>query len=99
MEGMSLLPAARGKDQVRGKPLGFEHHGNLALRDGRWKIVSAYRKDRPTNWELYDMVEDRTELRNLAEQQPAKLQEMIDKWQQWADRVGVQKWPFKRPVK
>ena len=42
----------------------------------------------------YDMKEDRTELRVLAAQQPARLRELVAKCQAWADRVGVQKWPF-----
>ena len=39
---------------------------------------------------------DRTELHDLAATQPEKLKELVDKWQAWADRVGVQPWPFKR---
>ncbi|MBG85880.1 MAG: arylsulfatase [Verrucomicrobiales bacterium] len=96
MEGISLLPAFAGQLLQRKAPLGFEHHGNLALREGRWKIVSAYRRDKPTNWELYDMETDRSELRNLAKAQPKRLQAMIAKWQSWADRVGVQPWPFEK---
>lgn len=94
MEGVSLTEALQGGTIRRNNPLGFEHHGNLALRDGRWKIVSAYRKDQPTTWHLYDMQSDRTELNDMAKQNPEKLDEMIAKWQTWADRVGVIKWPF-----
>jgi arylsulfatase len=95
MEGVSLVPAFSGTAVQRKAAIGFEHHGNLALRDGKWKIVSAYRRDKPTEWYLYDMDADRTEQTDLAESHPDKLREMIDKWQAWADRVGVQKWPFK----
>ena len=94
MEGISLLPALQGNTLARGAVLGFEHHGNLALRDGRYKIVSAYRNGEPTTWELYDMLQDRTELNDLSEKMPEKKQELIDKWQAWADRVGVQSWPL-----
>ena len=94
MEGVDLGPAFSGTSITRNKPIGFEHHGNLALRDGRWKIVSAYRKDQPTRWELYDMQQDRTEAINLAGSNTDKLHELIGKWQTWADRVGVQTWPF-----
>lgn len=94
MEGKSLLPLLAGQSIEREAPLGFEHHGNLALRDGRWKIVSAYRRDQPTRWELYDMDADRTELHDLASQHPEKLEEMVRQWQSWAERVGVQPWPF-----
>lgn len=95
MEGASLVPTFSGKSLKRDAPLCFEHHGNLALRDGRWKIVSAFRRDQPTKWELYDMEADRTELNDLAAKMPMKLNEMATQWQTWADRVGVQKWPFK----
>ncbi len=94
-EGVSLTPLFRGDSIRRDQPLCFEHHGNLALRDGRWKIVSAYKKDQPTKWHLYDMQTDRTEQVDLADQHPDKLRELVDRWQAWADRVGVQKWPFK----
>ena len=48
----------------------------------------------PTKWELYDMDADRTELHDLASQHPEKLEEMVRQWQSWAERVGVQPWPF-----
>lgn len=96
MEGVSLLPALKGRGLQREAALAFEHHGNLALREGRWKIVSSYRKDEPISWELYDMDADRTELNNLAKKRPQKLQELASKWQAWADRVGVQPWPFQK---
>lgn len=94
MEGISLLPAWKGRKLNRNAPLAFEHHGNLALRDGRWKIVSTYSKDKPVDWELYDMEADRTELNDLSEEHPGKLTELVEEWQVWADRVGVQPWPF-----
>jgi arylsulfatase len=96
MEGISLLPALSGASLTRAAALGFEHHGNLALRDGRYKIVSAYRRDQPVKWELYDMQEDRTELQDLSDKMPEKKQQLIGKWQAWANRVGVQPWPIKR---
>ena len=96
MEGVSLLPALNGEALARESPLGFEHHGNLALRDGRWKIVSAYHRDQPRRWELFDMVADRTELNDLSDTFPQRKRKLIAKWQAWADRVGVQDWPFKK---
>ncbi|MFK7821233.1 MAG: arylsulfatase [Planctomycetaceae bacterium] len=95
MEGVSLLPTLNGSSITRDQPLAFEHHGNLAMRDGKWKIVSAYRKNQPTTWQLYDMEADRTELNDLAAEHPEKLNELTAKWQAWAKRVGVQKWPFR----
>jgi arylsulfatase len=94
LEGVSLLPALAGESLERRGPLCFEHHGNLALRDGRWKIVSQYRKERPIRWELYDMERDRTETSDLADEHPERVAAMAAAWQTWADRVGVRAWPF-----
>ncbi|MDP7105807.1 MAG: arylsulfatase [Roseibacillus sp.] len=96
MEGTSLVPTLAGKAITRKAPLGFEHHGNLGLRDGKWKIVSMYRRDQPRKWELYDMEADRTELNDLAQKMPGKLKSMVANWQSWADRIGVQPWPIPR---
>jgi arylsulfatase len=96
MEGVSLTPALGGQSLARNAPLGFEHHGNLALRDGKWKIVSSYRRNRPTAWQLFDMEADRTELNDLSETNADKKSELVAKWHAWADHVGVQPWPIER---
>ena len=98
IEGVSLVPAFLGGDLQRTAPLAWEHHGNSALRDGKWNIVTDYRANQPTKWELFDMDADRTELRDLAARQPEKLKELVGKWEAWADRVDVQPWPLKRPA-
>ncbi|MEL7496764.1 MAG: arylsulfatase [Planctomycetota bacterium] len=99
LEGVSLVPTLSHQPIARSAPICFEHHGNLALREGQWKIVSQYRAKSPRTWELYDMLADRTELNDLAEAMPEKRIELEKKWQAWADRVGVQTWPFKKPNK
>ena len=94
MEGIDLSPSFAGVELERMAPLGFEHHGNQALRDGRWKIVSQYAANQERSWELYDMQLDRTELHDLAEEHPERLERMVEAWQAWAARVGVRDWPF-----
>ncbi|MSU65972.1 MAG: arylsulfatase [Opitutus sp.] len=96
LEGISLRPAFAGRPVSRQAPLGFEHHGNAALRDGRWKIVKSYRAEEPVKWELYDMEADRTELDNLAERMPERVAELSAKWQAWARHVGVVAWPVRK---
>jgi putative membrane-bound dehydrogenase-like protein len=95
MEGVSLRPAFAGEPLRRGRPLFWEHEGNRAVRDGKWKLVSRH----PGPWELYDMEEDRTELHDLAAEQPMRVKEMTASWQAWAERVGVKPWPIKAPAK
>jgi arylsulfatase len=94
MEGVDLSPSFADAELDRVAPLGFEHHGNQALRDGRWKIVSQYAANQERSWELYDMQLDRTEQHDLAEEQPERLERMVAAWQAWAARVGVRDWPF-----
>jgi len=89
-EGQSLRPVF-GNKTFEHHPIGWEHEGNKGFRDGKWKLVSA-----GSEWELYDMASDRTELNNLASVNPEKKEEMIQKYGQWATRVGVVNWSERR---
>jgi arylsulfatase len=89
MEGVSLRPAFEAKPLPRTVPLFWEHEGNRALRQGRWKIVAKH--NRP--WELYDIESDRSELKDLAAGQPDRVKEMVALWDTWAARCGVRPWP------
>jgi arylsulfatase len=88
LEGASLLPALRGKKIARRQPLFWEHEGNRAVRDGRWKLVSRF----PGDWELFDLKADRTETRNLATQFPERARKLAAAWDAWAARAQVQAW-------
>jgi hypothetical protein len=45
-------------------------------------------------WELYDMVADRSEMHDLAGQQPERVAELAAKWEAWAVRAHVKPWPW-----
>ncbi len=85
MEGSSLVPAFHGRRIPRKRPLAWEHEGNRALRDGKWKIVA--RENRP--WELYDIEGDRAESHDLAGRQPNLVHRMAQQWEAWAERARV----------
>jgi arylsulfatase A-like enzyme len=89
LEGESFAPALRGKDWARERPIVWEHEGNCAVRDGRWKLVEKY----PGDWELYDMVADRTELNDLSAQNKPQVDKMVATYDEWAERCGVIPWP------
>ena len=88
MQGVSLAPSFHGGAITRGKPIFFEHEGNRAVRDGRWKLVSPFQKP----WELYDMQVDRSETRNLAATDPARVKRMAAQWDAWAAASFVDPW-------
>ncbi len=87
--GQSLVPLFAGMPRTR-KPIFWEHEGNKAVRDGKWKLVSRF----PDKWELYDLEADRTELHDLATAQPERAKAMQAQWDGWAKDIGVQPWPM-----
>ena len=89
---MSLRPAFKGRSLHREAPLYWEHEGNRALRDGKWKIVA---KSPAGAWELYDMEADRTESKDLAARDPDRIRKMIARWETWASRNEVLPWIWK----
>jgi arylsulfatase len=88
LEGKSLLPILQGKTRSGHDAIFWEHEGNRAVRQGKWKLVGQHKGD----WELYDMEADRTELDNQAAKQPEKLKELAALYEQWAKRAGVLPW-------
>lgn len=93
-EGASLVPAFAGRDVGRNEPIFFEHEGNRAVRDGQWKLVA---KGAQSPWELYDMAADRTEMHDLAAQQPERTKAMAAAWEDWARRAEVVPWIWGPP--
>ncbi len=92
MEGVSLAPTFQGK-RLAERAIFWEHEGNRAVRQGKWKLVSKH----PGDWELYDIDADRTEMHDLAAKRPKKVQELKALWENWAARCGIQPWPVKKP--
>jgi arylsulfatase A-like enzyme len=84
LEGTSLVPLFERDGRGR-PPMFWEHEGNAAVRDGKWKLVRKY----PGDWELYDMELDRTELHDLAAQHPDRVRDMAGQYDAWAARCGV----------
>jgi arylsulfatase A-like enzyme len=90
LAGTSLQPIFEGSQRTDRGPIFWEHEGNAAIRDGKWKLVSRF----PDAWELHDMDADRTEMHNVAELHPERVRTMASAYSDWAKRVGVQTWPM-----
>jgi arylsulfatase len=88
LEGTSLRPAWSGQALRRDRLLAWEHEGNRALRDGKWKLVAKHEQ----SWELYDLSADRTEMTDLSQREPARLRKMIALYDSWTERVGARPW-------
>lgn len=87
LEGVSLTSRFE-KDSLKNRMIFWEHEGNCAVRDGKWKLVKKYAEP----WELYDMEEDRTELHDLSSAHRERTDAMISAWKDWAERCKVIPW-------
>ena len=70
----------------------FEMLGHRGIWADGWKAVTRHQKNDPWSddeWELYHVAEDFSESTNLAEQEPERLRELIDRWWVEAGRYGV----------
>ncbi len=86
MEGVSLRPLiTEPSGALPPRMLAWEHEGNRAIRDGKWKLVAIANGP----WELYDIAADRSELHDLAGREPQRVAEMASKWEAWAKRTNV----------
>lgn len=85
-EGESLTPFFKNGARADPQPYFFEHSKNLAVRMDDWKILGRYGE---WNWELYNVVEDRNELNDLASKHPEVVDKMAHEWEKWALRTNA----------
>jgi len=86
LEGRSLVSVLRGGQRAEPEALYWASRDNRAIRQGRWKLVWDQNVAR---WEIYDMVDDRTETRDLAAEYPDRVGRMAAAWMDWARRTGA----------
>jgi len=84
LEGRSLLGALTGKP-VEPRRLFWHYKQGRVVRDGDWKLVGkvAIGARKGGQWELYDLRNDRSETRNVADKYPEKVRELAALWEQW----------------
>ncbi len=78
LEGSSLMPILEGKERVEPEFFisGWTDRFRM-FRQHEWKIVRLNGDD----WELYNLIEDPTEINNLAETMPEKVDEMVGSYE------------------
>ncbi len=85
--GTSLLPVflKNSSGQIH-KELFWEHFGAAALRQGNYKIVKV---NNNSDWELYNLKADRSEINNLANKNPDLLKSLTQRWEKLANDYKV----------
>ncbi len=71
-EGQTLPPTT----------LYFSLFNNMAIIDNGWRMVTAYDQ----SWQLYDLTNDRTETRDLADENPERLRAMLALQKAYSER-------------
>ncbi len=98
IDSISYLPALEGKESKRppilfhsplGRPTQTGDHPASALIDGDWKI---FQRHDTLKYELYNIKTDIGEKHNLADEEPAKLKEMIAKLKQAKIDAGTKQY-------
>jgi arylsulfatase A-like enzyme len=91
IDGVSLLPVREGRMAERPRPIGFESRGQVALSDSRYKLIHVPDRGRqarqtPTEdlrFELYDLIADPGESKDLAELHPELVRRMAATLAEW----------------
>jgi uncharacterized sulfatase len=75
LDGMNLLPLARGVQRRERAPIFFSSGYYRAVRAGDWKL-QVTEKPKPRTW-LFNLKDDPTERNDLSASQPAKRDELL----------------------
>jgi arylsulfatase len=70
-------------------PTGFECAGSGALIRGRWKITYVAKPHGPQRWEMFDILKDPGETRDVSEEFPGEFRELVGLWEEYKKDVGV----------
>ena len=95
LDGLSFLPALTGQKQQAHDHLYWEFHeqqGTQAVRKGDWKAVKLNVFGDEPEFLLFNLAVDQEESRNLAEQHPEILAELIRIMD--SERTEDPEWPF-----
>jgi len=86
-DGVNLMPVINGKETRRNSGMGFvgkSAEKTMAYIDDEFKI---YTDNGGETWEMYHLVDDVSESKDISEESPEKFRELIGKLEQWNESV------------
>ena len=96
-DGISLLPMLKGESELKRESIYFHypnyafHKGNRlgsAIRSGDYKLIKFYDND---SIELYNLKNDISETRNIADEMPAKAKRLRAALEAWLEKTKASK--------
>ena len=90
--GTSMWAMLQGKSTIihdATETVGYELAGSSAIFQGEYKLVRNPPPKGFGEWELYNMNADPSEVHNLAKENPAKVNELIQAYADYEKRNGV----------
>jgi arylsulfatase A-like enzyme len=69
--------------------IGWELFGNRAIRQGDWKLRWQYTPLGKSEWELFNLATDPIERKDLAKEQPERMQAMLKLWDEYVRTNNV----------
>jgi len=79
-DGVSLLPLIEGDMNERPRPIGFESKKQVSLTGNRYKLYSS---DKGKTFELYDLIDDPPETKDIAKDKAEILETMRKTLEAW----------------
>jgi arylsulfatase len=92
MRGRSMAPLLDGTKKTIYKDtefVGGEMNGDKWMRQGDFKAVMVSKPYGTAQWQLFNVVKDPGEAKDLSESMPEKLNELKAAWDRYAKEVGV----------
>lgn len=83
LDGVSMRAALDKGMTMRPKPIGFQYQKRAAWIDGRYKLIAQIEGD--PQYELYDLESDPSEEKNLAAENPSRVQRLAHQLKLWME--------------
>ena len=92
MAGASWVSMLAGESESPRGPkdwVGFEFLGMRALRQDDWKLLWLHEPWGIGDWQLFNLVEDPGEMKDLSNQNPEKKRELLAAWNAYVEQFNI----------